>query len=174
MLDMLYKCLLPNGNFEKGPKPSELKGTKVMNRNAIPNWEISGFVEYIKSGQKQGDMVLVVPEGNFAVRLGNDALVKQKVKVVKGMNYSITLSAARTSNLMKNGNFEEGPYIFPSSSWGVLVPPHIEDDHSPIPGWIVESLKAVKYIDAGHFSLLKPNHAATHQDDATQMIDTNK
>ncbi|GLT67739.1 hypothetical protein SLA2020_400250 [Shorea laevis] len=227
--------LLPNGDFEKGPKPSELKGTKVMSRNAILNWEISGFVEYIKSGQKQGDMVLVVPEGNFAVRLGNDALVKQKVKVVKGMNYSITLSAARTcsqeetlnvsispnleknddgvfpiqtmysssgydsyawafqadaaeveisihnpgveedpgcgplidtvciktlchprrtgANLMKNGNFEEGPYIFPNSSWGVLVPPHIEDDHSPIPGWIVESLKAVKYIDSGHFSV---------------------
>lgn len=52
---------------------------------------------------------------------------------------------------MKNGNFEEGPYIFPNTSWGVLIPPNIEDDHSPLPGWMIESLKAVKYIDSDHF-----------------------
>lgn len=53
--------------------------------------------------------------------------------------------------MLKNGNFEEGPYIFPNSSWGVLIPPTIEDDHSPLPGWMIESLKAVKYIDSDHF-----------------------
>ncbi|KAK4762446.1 hypothetical protein SAY86_008214 [Trapa natans] len=228
--------LLPNGNFEYGPKPSQLKGSVVTSKTAIPEWEISGYVEYIKSGQKQGDMLLVVPEGAFAVRLGNDALIKQKVKVTKGGFYSITFSAARTcaqeeklnvsifpkseqdnddgilpiqtmysssgwdsyawgfkadaeevgisihnpgveedpacgplvdsvalkvlnlpkrtrDNLLKNGNFEEGPYIIPKTSWGVLIPPHIEDDHSPLPGWIVESLKAVKYVDSEHFSV---------------------
>lgn len=36
---------------------------------------------------------------------------------------------------------------------GVLIPPNIEDDHSPLPGWMVESLKAVKYIDSDHFSV---------------------
>lgn len=56
-------------------------------------------------------------------------------------------------NLLKNGNFEEGPYVFPNTSWGVLIPPHIEDKHSPLPGWIIESLKAVKYIDSDHFSV---------------------
>lgn len=35
----------------------------------------------------------------------------------------------------------------------MLVPPNIEDDHSPLPAWMVESLKAVKYIDADHFSV---------------------
>ncbi|KMZ63379.1 hypothetical protein ZOSMA_40G00070 [Zostera marina] len=222
--------LLPNGDFEKGPRPSDLKGTKVMGRLSIPNWEISGFVEYIKSGQKQGDMLLVVPEGDFAVRLGNDASIKQKLKVTKGMHYSISFGAARTcaqaeklnisvtpdfgvlpiqtmyssngwdtyawgfradfsqvdlvlhntgieedpacgplidsiavktlypprrtnQNVLKNGGFEEGPYIFPNTSWGVLVPPNIEDSHSPLPGWIIESLKAVKYIDSAHFSV---------------------
>lgn len=227
--------LLPNGHFEYGPKKSDLKGTKVMRRNAIPFWEISGFVEYIKSGQKQGDMLLVVPAGTFAVRLGNEASIKQRIKVTKGMTYSISLGAARTCaqderlnvsvspnaekmdygvfpiqtmyssdgwdiyawafvadsnvveisihnpgveedaacgplidniamktlyppkrngfNLLKNGNFEEGPYIFPNSTSGALIPPHIEDDHSPLPGWIVESLKAVKYIDSDHFSV---------------------
>ncbi|XVF74685.1 hypothetical protein PTKIN_Ptkin13bG0131600 [Pterospermum kingtungense] len=206
-----------------------------MGPKAIPNWETSGYVEYIKSGQKQGDMVLIVPEGDFAVRLGDNALIKQKIKLVKGMLYSLTFSASRTcaqeetlnvsvspnnekndfglfpiqtmysskgwdsyswafvadgdeveisihnptskeedaacgplidtvaiktlyppkrtrANLLKNGNFEEGPYIdaLPASE-GVIVPPHIEDDHSPIPGWIIDSLKAVKYIDSEHF-----------------------
>lgn len=57
------------------------------------------------------------------------------------------------ANMLKNGNFEEGPYIFPNASWGVLIPPKIEDDHSPLPGWIIESLKAVKYLDLTHFSV---------------------
>ncbi|KMZ63382.1 hypothetical protein ZOSMA_40G00100 [Zostera marina] len=56
-------------------------------------------------------------------------------------------------NVLKNGGFEEGPYIFPNNSWGVLVPPNIEDSHSPLPGWIIESVKAVKYIDSAHFSV---------------------
>lgn len=43
--------------------------------------------------------------------------------------------------------------MFPKTSWGVLIPPFIEDDHSPLPGWIIESLKAVKYIDLDHFSV---------------------
>ncbi|CAL0319173.1 unnamed protein product [Lupinus luteus] len=225
--------LVANGQFEVSPKPSDLNGTVVTGgRYAIPSWEISGFVEYIKSGQKQGDMLLVVPEGSYAVRLGNKASIKQKIKVIKGMYYSITFMVARTCaqdeklnvsvapdwvvlpmqtlyssnawdtyawsfqadysdieivfhnprvekdeacgplidsialaalyppkpsnrNVLKNGGFEEGPYVFPNSSSGVLIPPNIVDmsDHSPIPGWIVESLKAVKYIDSNHFSV---------------------
>lgn len=41
--------------------------------------------------------------------------------------------------------------MFPNTTCGVLIPPHIEDDHSPLPGWIIDSLKAVKYIDSEHF-----------------------
>ncbi|MED6149116.1 L-GALACTONO-1,4-LACTONE-RESPONSIVE protein 2 [Stylosanthes scabra] len=223
--------LIANGNFELGPKPGALNGTVVTGgRHAIPEWEISGFVEYIKSGQKQGDMLLVVPEGAFAVRLGNEASIKQRINVIKGMYYSITLMVARTcaqeerlnisiapdsgvipiqtlytssgwdpiaysfkaesnvaelvihnpgveedpacgplidsvalrtlypprptnKNILKNGGFEEGPYVFPNTSWGVLIPPNIEDSHSPLPAWMVESLKAVRYIDSAHFSV---------------------
>ncbi|XP_047314697.1 uncharacterized protein LOC124918702 [Impatiens glandulifera] len=233
--------LLPNGDFELGPKPSQMNGTKVLLPDAIPNWYTSGFIEYVKSGQKQGDMLLIVPEGVHAVRLGNDASINHKVKTVKGTFYALTFSAARTcaqeeklnvsfapnresndwgilpiqtmyssdgwdsyswgflagsnevvitihnpgleedpacgplidsvalkalhpprrlnSNMLKNGNFEEGPYIFPKSSWGVLIPPNIEDDHSPLPGWMIESLKAVKYIDSDHFSVPKGKRA---------------
>ncbi|KAK6914966.1 protein of unknown function DUF642 [Dillenia turbinata] len=233
--------LLPNGNFEYGPKASDMQGTVVIRRDAIPNWEISGYVEYIKAGQKQGDMLLVVPNGAYAVRLGNDAAIKQKVNVTKNMFYSLTFSAARTcaqeerlnvsfwpnsekndwgmlptqtmyssngwdsyawaflpetdnieivihnpginedpacgplidqigikvleppkrtgANLLKNGDFEEGPYIIPNTSWGVLIPPNTEDDHSPLPGWMIDSLKAVKYIDSDHFAVPEGKHA---------------
>ncbi|KAH0895678.1 hypothetical protein HID58_045246 [Brassica napus] len=222
--------MLPNGDFELGPKPSDMKGTQVINKNAIPSWELTGFVEYIQSGQKQGDMLLVVPAGKFAVRLGNEASIKQRLNVTKGMYYSLTFSAARTcaqderlnisvapdsgvipiqtvysssgwdlyawafqaesnvaeivihnpgeeedpacgplidgvaikalypprptnKNILKNGGFEEGPYLLPNSTTGVLIPPFIEDDHSPLPAWMVESLKAVKYVDVEHFSV---------------------
>nr|XP_029149543.1 uncharacterized protein LOC112755677 isoform X2 [Arachis hypogaea] len=223
--------LVANGNFELGPKPWALNGSVVTGgSHAIPEWEISGFVEYIKSGQKQGDMLLVVPEGAFAVRLGNEASIKQRINVIKGMYYSITLMVARTcaqeerlnisiapdfgvipiqtlytssgwdpiaysfkaesnvaelvihnpgveedpacgplidsvalrtlypprptnKNILKNGEFEEGPYVFPNTSWGVLIPPNIEDSHSPLPVWMVEFLKAVRYIDSAHFSV---------------------
>ncbi|KAG8375478.1 hypothetical protein BUALT_Bualt10G0104000 [Buddleja alternifolia] len=227
---------LDNGNFEQAPKPTELNGTVVLKPHAIPKWQISGFVEYIKAGQKQGDMLLVVPEGYAAVRLGNEASIKQVINVTKGMYYSLTFSAARTcaqeervnvsvapdfgvlpiqtlyssngwdsyawafrsfynvaeilihnpgveedpacgplidsiairalyppkptsDNLLKNGDFEEGAYIFPNTSWGVLIPPNIEDDNSPLPAWMVESLKAVKYIDSAHFSVPRGQRA---------------
>lgn len=87
---------------------------------SIPNWEISGYVEYIKSGQKQGDMLLIVPEGDFAVRLGNEALIKQTIKVIEGNYYSLTFSAARTCaqeerlNVSVSPNKEKNDYgLFP-------------------------------------------------------------
>uniref|UniRef100_J3LZ71 DUF642 domain-containing protein n=2 Tax=Oryza brachyantha TaxID=4533 RepID=J3LZ71_ORYBR len=208
-----------------------MNGTRVTGRYAIPKWEISGFVEYIGSGQKQGDMLLPVPEGAYAVRLGNEASIQQKLGLTRGMHYSITFSAARTcaqsevlnvtvspesgdlpiqtvytssgwdsyswafkakhsvvtlivhnvgvsddaacgplidsfaiktlqlpqrtkGNMLKNGGFEEGPYIFPNTSWGVLVPPRDEDDYSPLSPWaVLSSTKSVKCIDSAHYSV---------------------
>ncbi|CAN6239997.1 unnamed protein product [Urochloa humidicola] len=220
--------LLPNGNFEQGPSESDLNGTRVMGRHSIPHWEISGFVEYIKSGHTQDDMILPVPEGDQAVRLGNDATIRQELRVTRQAYYSITFTAARScaqaealnvsvtpdfgvlpiqtvytssgwdsyswafkakhstvwlsihnpgheenpacgplvdfiaiknlhpphhtpGNMLRNGDFEEGPYIFPDVPWGVLVPPMSEDLYSPLPGWTVLSdTKVVKYVDAAH------------------------
>ncbi|KAG5619050.1 hypothetical protein H5410_018874 [Solanum commersonii] len=253
--------LLPNGNFEQGPKASQMKGTKVTDPHAIPHWEISGYVEYIKAGQTQGDMLLPVPEGAFAVRLGEDAYIKTRVtNVTNGTFYSLSFNFARTcaqdeklnvsvspnnepndwamlpmqtmyssdgwdsyswgflaqaneieimlhnpavekdpacgplidfialkalktphrpkGNMLKNGNFEEGPYIFPNTSWGVLIPPNIEDDHSPLPGWMIESLKAVKYIDAEHFTVPEGKRAielvAGRESAIAQIVRTQK
>ncbi|XP_050226433.1 protein DUF642 L-GALACTONO-1,4-LACTONE-RESPONSIVE GENE 2-like [Mercurialis annua] len=56
-------------------------------------------------------------------------------------------------NLVKNGGFEYGPHVFKNFSTGVLLPPKQTDLISPLPGWIIESLKPVKYIDSKHFSV---------------------
>ncbi|KAG9456458.1 hypothetical protein H6P81_000966 [Aristolochia fimbriata] len=56
-------------------------------------------------------------------------------------------------NLVKNGGFEEGPHVFHNSTNGVLLPPRGEDLTSPLPGWIIESLKAIKYIDSRHYNV---------------------
>ncbi|KAJ8748804.1 hypothetical protein K2173_011360 [Erythroxylum novogranatense] len=56
-------------------------------------------------------------------------------------------------NLVKNPGFEEGPHRFLNTTNGVLLPPKQEDLTSPLPGWIVESLKAVKFIDSKHFNV---------------------
>lgn len=231
--------LLPNGNFEQGPDKYQMNGTRVIGRKSIPCWEISGFVEYIVSGQQQDNgMVVAVPEGARAVRLGNDASIRQRLTgMTRGTSYSVTFSASRTcaqaeqlnvsvapesgvlpiqtvytssgwdsysyafrarhsaawlvihnpgveedpacgpvidsvaikalhppsrakDNMLKNGDFEEGPYVFPDTPWGVLVPPMDEDDVSPLPGWTVMSdTKAVKYLDAAHFAVPRGSRA---------------
>ncbi|KAL8460915.1 hypothetical protein ACS0TY_032421 [Phlomoides rotata] len=175
-------------------------------------------------------MILIVPEGAHAVRLGNDAEISQEVKVERGSLYSITFSAARTcaqleslnvsvppasqtidlqtlysvqgwdsyawafqaeeddaratfrnpgmeddptcgpiiddvaikklfvpdkpkDNAVINGDFEEGPWMFRNESLGVLLPTNLDEDTSSLPGWIVESNRAVRYIDSNHFSV---------------------
>lgn len=96
-----------------------MKGTKVIDSHSIPFWETSGFVEYIKSTQKQGDMVLVVPDGGSAVRLGDEAAVKTKVKVKTGVFYSVSFSASRTCAQEEKLNVSVSPNSEPND-WGIL------------------------------------------------------
>uniref|UniRef100_A0ACD6A9G1 Uncharacterized protein n=1 Tax=Avena sativa TaxID=4498 RepID=A0ACD6A9G1_AVESA len=231
---------LLNGNFEQPPHRSQMNGSRVLGAHAIPYWTVTGFVEHIRSGAKEGDMVLAVPDGTHALRLGTGSTIQQQLSVTRGKHYSVTFSASRTcaqyeklsvsvvpgdppgelpiqtvytssgwdsyswafkatrgvvsfvvhhgdddqlddpacgpivdnmairtlnvdpphvgattqhGNLLRNGDFEEGPYIAKGGSpWGVLVPPMNEDRVSPLPGWMVmASSKVVKYIDAEHF-----------------------
>ncbi|KAF7133323.1 hypothetical protein RHSIM_Rhsim09G0159400 [Rhododendron simsii] len=61
----------------------------------IPSWKSNGTVELIDSGQKQGGMILIVPQGSHAVLLGNDAEISQEVSgVEKGSVYSVMFVAA--------------------------------------------------------------------------------
>ncbi|CAH9076450.1 unnamed protein product [Cuscuta epithymum] len=221
--------LLTNGDFERSPSggfPSDV-GFSDEPAN-IPNWITKGTVELVESGQKQGGMILIVPQGRHAARLGNDAEISQQVKVEKGTIYSITFSAARTcaqleslnvsvppasqiidlqtlysvqgwdtyswafqsgeenvrvvfrnpgmeddptcgpiiddvamkklfipnkpkDNPVLNGDFESGPWMMRNESLGVLLSTNLDDETSPLPGWIVESNRAVRYIDSYHF-----------------------
>ncbi|PWA94143.1 galactose-binding domain-like protein [Artemisia annua] len=222
--------MLPNGHFELGPKPSQLKKTVITGKYSLPKWEIEGIVEYVSGGPQPGGFYFAVPRGTHAARLGNEASISQYVNVEAGATYSLTFSATRTcaqdeklmvnadgqsgelpiqtlystdggdtyayafkairslvkvtfhnpgiqedptcgplldaiaikkmippefhiyaGNLVKNGDFETGPYVFKNFSTGVLVLPKIHDIISPLPGWIVESLKPVKYVDSMHF-----------------------
>lgn len=54
---------------------------------------------------------------------------------------------------MKNGGFEEGPQVFKNATAGILLPPMREDAVSPLPGWIIQSPKAVRFVDKAHFSV---------------------
>ena len=94
-----------------------MKGTQVIAKDAIPNWTISGFVEFIKAGQKQGDMVLIVPEGSSAVRLGNEASIKQKLKLENGTFYAVTFIAGRTCAQEEKINVSVIPTI-EKNDWG--------------------------------------------------------
>ncbi|KAL9231244.1 hypothetical protein vseg_006495 [Gypsophila vaccaria] len=219
--------LLPNGNFEFPPK--QMKKTIILG-NSLPNWHVTGHVEYIQGGPQPGGMYFPVAHGVHAVRLGNEASVSQTLPVKPGAFYALTFGATRTcaqdevlrvsvppfqgdlpiqtlfssdggdtyawgflatsnvakitfhnpglqedpacgplidavalkelrptypsaANLVRNSGFEVGPYRLFNTSHGILLPPRQEDVISPLPGWIIESLKAIKYLDKKHFNV---------------------
>ncbi|KAJ9153188.1 hypothetical protein P3X46_026654 [Hevea brasiliensis] len=222
--------LVTNGDFETAPSNGFPSGALADGPNEIPSWKVSGAVELVSSGQKQGGMILIVPGGTHAVRLGNDAEISQELTVEKGSIYSVTFSAARTcaqleslnisvppasqtidlqtlynvqgwdpyawafeaeedkvnlvfrnlgmeddpacgpiiddiaikkllapdkpkDDAVLNGDFEEGPWMFRNVSLGVLLPTNLDEEITSLPGWTVESNRAVRYIDSYHFSV---------------------
>lgn len=58
-----------------------------------------------------------------------------------------------SDNAVLNGDFEEGPWMFRNESLGVLLPTNLDEETSSLPGWIVESNRAVRYIDSYHFTV---------------------
>lgn len=56
-------------------------------------------------------------------------------------------------NPVLNGDFESGPWMFRNESLGVLLSTNLDEETSPLPGWIVESNRAVRYIDSYHFNV---------------------
>ncbi|KAJ4916862.1 hypothetical protein Rs2_02412 [Raphanus sativus] len=231
--------LVINGDFETSPSSGFTDDGVVDGPSEIPSWKSNGTVELVNSGQKQGGMILIVPQGRHAVRLGNDAEISQELTVEKGSVYSVTFSAARTcaqlesinvsvasvnanegdtlasrdvdlqtlynvqgwdpyawafeaeedhvrlvfknpgmeddptcgpiiddiaikklftpdkpkDNAVINGDFEEGPWMFRNTSLGVLLPTNLDEEISSLPGWNVESNRAVRFVDSDHFSV---------------------
>ncbi|XP_054793252.1 protein DUF642 L-GALACTONO-1,4-LACTONE-RESPONSIVE GENE 2-like [Prosopis cineraria] len=245
--------LIPNGDFEASPA-NGFPGESVVERpTEIPSWQSDGTVELVESGQKQGGMILIVPQGRHAVRLGNDAEISQEITVEKGSVYSITFGAARTcaqmeslnvsvapasqtidlqtmysvqgwnpfacafsaedekvrlvfknpgmeddptcgpiidniavkklftpdkpkENAVINGDFEEGPWMFRNTSLGVLLPTNLDEETSSLPGWMVESNRAVRYIDSDHYAVPQGRRAiellSGKEGIISQMVDT--
>ncbi|MED6147478.1 hypothetical protein PIB30_044361 [Stylosanthes scabra] len=222
--------LVGNGDFEASPSNGFPSEALVESPTEIPSWKSNGTVELVESGQKQGGMILIVPQGRHAVRLGNDAEISQEFPVEKGSLYSVTFCAARTcaqleslnvsvppasqsidlqtlynvqgwnpyavsfnaesdsfrlvfknpgmeddptcgpiidniaikklftpdkpkDNAVVNGDFEEGPWMFRNTSLGVLLPTNLDEETSSLPGWVVESNRAIRYIDSDHFAV---------------------
>lgn len=56
-------------------------------------------------------------------------------------------------NEVVNGDFEEGPWMFKNATLGVLLPSNIDEETTSLPGWIVESNRAVRYIDSDHYTV---------------------
>lgn len=52
---------------------------------------------------------------------------------------------------MVNAQFEEGPWMPSNVSLGVLLPTNLDEETSALPGWIVESNRAIRYIDSYHY-----------------------
>ncbi|XP_031251058.1 putative F-box protein PP2-B12 [Pistacia vera] len=59
--------LLPNGDFEQGPKKSNLNKTVIIGKYSLPKWEIEGLVEYISGGPQPGGFYFAVPRGVHAI-----------------------------------------------------------------------------------------------------------
>ncbi|KAJ0021001.1 hypothetical protein Pint_32354 [Pistacia integerrima] len=90
VLNILTVRLLPNGDFEQGPKKSNLNKTVIIGKYSLPKWEIEGLVEYISGGPQPGGFYFAVPRGVHAVRLGNEASISQSVNVKAGVIYTLT------------------------------------------------------------------------------------
>ncbi|KAK9936760.1 hypothetical protein M0R45_013586 [Rubus argutus] len=179
--------------FEVTPSGGFSSDAIVDGPTGIPSWKSNGNVELVESGQKQGGMILIVPQGRHAVRLGNDAetIDLQTLYNVQGWDpYAWAFEAEEDdvklvfrnpgmeddptcgpiiddvaikklftpdrpkNNAVVNGDFEEGPWMLANISLGVLIPTNLdEEETSSLPGWIVESNRAVRYIDSYHFAV---------------------
>lgn len=56
--------LLTNGDFETAPAGGFASFAVGEGVTSIPGWTINGTVELVSSGQRQGGMILIVPQGN--------------------------------------------------------------------------------------------------------------
>lgn len=80
-------------------------------------------------------------------------------------------------NAVVNGDFEEGPWMFDNETLGVLLPTNLDVTTSSLPGWIVESSKAVRYIDSAHYTVPEGKRAiellSGKEGIISQMVETN-
>ncbi|KAG6506959.1 hypothetical protein ZIOFF_032293 [Zingiber officinale] len=157
---------------------------------SLLGWTVNGTVELVESGQKQGGMILIVPERSRALWLGNEVQISQGLQLEKGASYTLynvegwdayawafhAEADDGTESLLsfKNPRMEDdptcspiidsiaikklftpkrpkGPWMFQNARLDVLLPTNLEEAMSALLGWLVESNRAVRYIDSNHF-----------------------
>ncbi|KAL0328968.1 UNVERIFIED_CONTAM: hypothetical protein Scaly_2329400 [Sesamum calycinum] len=153
---------LVNGDFETPPSGGFSSDGGVSDGPAvIPSWKTNGTVELVESGQKTGGMILIVPQGAHAVRLGNDAEISQEVKTidlqtlysVQGWDSYAWAFQAEEEDVrvvFRNPGMEDDPTCGPIIDDIAIKKLFVPDKPK---GWIVESNRAVRYIDSYHFTV---------------------
>ncbi|KAI3951630.1 hypothetical protein MKW92_051570 [Papaver armeniacum] len=184
-----------NGDFETPPTNGFSNEGVVDGTEYIPEWKTSGTVELVESGQKQGGMILIVPqEGslysitfsaartcaqleslNISVPPASQSIDLQTLYNVQGWDfYSVAFQADSDDShvVFQNPGMEDDPTCGPiiddiaikklftpdkpkgkNTSLGVLLPTHLDEETTTLPGWIIESNRAVRYIDSYHFDV---------------------
>ncbi|EMS63053.1 hypothetical protein TRIUR3_01734 [Triticum urartu] len=189
--------LLPNGNFEEAPDRSQMDGTRVTGRYAIPrppsdrqqlvgppgthyaitfsaartcaqaeklnvtvgaqSGELPIQTVYTSSGWDSYSWAFEAKESGVTLTVHNPGYDEDAACGPVVDSFAIrTLLPPQSNeyNMLKNGDFEEGPYICPSTSCGVMVPPMDEDSYSPLFPWVIlSSTKSVRYVDAAHYAV---------------------
>ncbi|XP_021724296.1 uncharacterized protein LOC110691652 [Chenopodium quinoa] len=113
--------LLPNGNFEEAPNPSNLKKTTIVGKYSLPKWVKKGEIRYVSGGPKRVGFTFDVPQGVHAVSIGNEAYILQYLRVKPWAYYSVSFSATRTCPLDKylrvtTSYSDTADYAFPNKA----------------------------------------------------------
>ncbi|MCL7034244.1 hypothetical protein MKW94_016354 [Papaver nudicaule] len=104
---------------------------------------LSGLHDYLSNSQTLDlSSQIIVPAQSVLHWLGWAGHVNRKL-----LQYIIFYNA------VINGDFEEGPWVFRNTSLGVLLPTHLDEETTTLPGWIIESNRAVRYVDSNHFDV---------------------
>ncbi|KAE8729001.1 nifU-like protein 2 [Hibiscus syriacus] len=141
-----FEGYLENGNFEEQPKPTAKKKTVLIGPNALPKWTIKGLVEHISGGPQPGGMFYAVTAS--MPTCSQDEVLRVLVGAQSG---DLPLQT-----LYSNFGDKTPPAV---RCWMRLLSRNLslqclpEDFTSPLPVWIIESLKAMKFIDSNHFNV---------------------
>ncbi|KAJ8449943.1 hypothetical protein Cgig2_029305 [Carnegiea gigantea] len=126
-------------------------------------------------------MILIIPGGTHAVRLGNDAQICQDLKVEKGSVYAVTFSAARTCAQLESLNVSVGP----AQALSAVDLQTVYTDHGILYAWAFEGQEEdpklmiknpVRCIDSNHSDVPQEKRAiellSGKEGIISQMVDT--
>nr|GEW90666.1 carbohydrate binding domain-containing protein precursor [Tanacetum cinerariifolium] len=112
----------------------------------VPSWKLNGTVEIVTSADQDDASVVFTNPGMEddpkCEPIIDDIVIKKLFVPTKSKD-----------NAVLNGDFEEGLWMFRNASLGVLLLTNLDEETSSLSGWIVDSNRAVSYINSYHFSV---------------------